>query len=550
MSELVKDLIKQGDQLFNRRGSLLSYWQEVADNFYVERADFTTTRTLGQDFAGHLTTSRPLLARRDLGNIVQAMLRPRDSQWFHMGLERDEQLDNSGRMWLESRTRIMRRAMYDINAQFVRATKEGDNDFITFGQTVISKELTKDRRGLIFRCWHLRDVAWSENEYGKPTTIHRMWKPSINDLKNEYGAENLAPKLQECLSDSGKDKYRRVSCRHIVMPVEDYMRYSTDGKKFNTPFVSIYIDVENEHIIEEAGSWTKIYTIPRWQTVSGSQYAYSPATVAALPDARLLQSISLTLLEAGEKVVNPPMVATKDAIRSDIGLYAGGVTWVSSDYNERNGAALRPAIQDFSGLPYGDKMFEDVHHAIKEAFFLNSLMMPPADGGGDMTAYEVGQRVQEYIRNAMPLFEPMEQEYNGDMCDDVFMLMQMNGGFGSLADMPQSLRGQDVKFNFESPLHEAIDRKKANTFMETRAMLAEAIAMDPNTHYVVDATTALRETLGAIRTPATWLRDEEQVGALVQQQAEQIQAAQLIQQMKEGGEAATAIGEAAQTIAQ
>jgi hypothetical protein len=47
--------------------------------------------------------------------------------------------------------------------------------------------------------------------------------------------------------------------------------------------------------------WTGFYRIPRWQTVSGSQYSYSPATVAALPDARLIQAMTFTLLEAGEK---------------------------------------------------------------------------------------------------------------------------------------------------------------------------------------------------------------------------------------------------------
>jgi hypothetical protein len=35
-----------------------------------------------------------------------------------------------------------------------------------------------------------------------------------------------------------------------------------------------------------------------------------------------------------------------------------------------------------------------------------------------MTAYEVGQRVQEYIRNALPIFEPMEMEYNAALCDE------------------------------------------------------------------------------------------------------------------------------------
>jgi hypothetical protein len=59
---------------------------------------------------------------------------------------------------------------------------------------------------------------------------------------------------------------------------------------------------------DEPASWSLIYVIPRWQTVSGSQYAYSPATVAALPDARLIQAMTLTFFEAGEKATNPPMV--------------------------------------------------------------------------------------------------------------------------------------------------------------------------------------------------------------------------------------------------
>ena len=65
-----KALIKQGDHLFDKRGSLLSMWQSIADNFYPERADFTVSRSLGDDFADNLTTSYPLLVRRDLGNSL------------------------------------------------------------------------------------------------------------------------------------------------------------------------------------------------------------------------------------------------------------------------------------------------------------------------------------------------------------------------------------------------------------------------------------------------------------------------------------------------
>jgi len=66
--------------------------------------------------------------------------------------------------------------------------------------------------------------------------------------------------------------------------------------------------------------------------------------------------------------------------------------------------------------------------------FLNKLSLPPADR--EMTAYETGQRIQEYIRNALPLFEPMEMEYNGALCEDTFEALMRVGAFGSPQDIP------------------------------------------------------------------------------------------------------------------
>src|SRR6185437_15898410 len=89
-----------------------------------------------------------------------------------------------------------------------------------------------------------------------------------------------------------KEPYATVECRHVVLPAEDYQFPGKAKKQF--PWVSIYLCVDDCAILEETHSHSMIYTIPRWQTVSGSQYAYSPATVAGLPDARLLQAMTLT----------------------------------------------------------------------------------------------------------------------------------------------------------------------------------------------------------------------------------------------------------------
>lgn len=162
MDSRARQLIENGDALFSKRLGLMSFWQEVADQFYPERGAFTYTPTLGEDFAAHLNSSYPLIVRRELGNAISSMLRRQDQEWFRMTVDREERLDHAGRAWLERATKIQRRAMYDRLAQFIRATKEGDHDFVSFGQAVITKDINYAKTALLYRCWHLKDVAWCD----------------------------------------------------------------------------------------------------------------------------------------------------------------------------------------------------------------------------------------------------------------------------------------------------------------------------------------------------------------------------------------------------
>jgi hypothetical protein len=535
-----KDLIKRGDFLFGKRSELLNLWQTIGDNFFPFRADFTISRSAGDEFASHLTTSYQLLVHRELGNSFSAMLRPRDQVWFAITVEHEDKLDRAGNEWLEWATGVQRRAMYDRKTQFVRATKEGDNDFAAFGQCVISRETDHQETSLLYRCWHLRDVAWAEKYNGTTPETHRKWKPTCQELLK------LFP--QSCHADVTKkvekEPFQTVDCRHIILPTDDYQ--SPAGKRFRTPYVSIHVDQEHSCILEETGSWSPVYTKPRWQTVSGSQYAYSPAAVAGLPDARLLQAMTLTLLEAGEMSVRPPMIAVKEALRGDIQLFAGGITAADAEYDERLGEVLRPISQDKSGIPFGLELAESTRAQLSNAFYLNKLTLPPADR--EMTAYETSQRIQEYIRQALPLFEPMESEYNGALCEDTFEELMRVGAFGRAQDIPESIRGAEIRFKFESPLHEAIERRKGTKFLEAKQLTREAIELDPSTLPTIDARKALRDALNGIGVPAKWMREEREVEAFAQEQQRQQQVQQGIDTAAGAGEAGKLMGEAAQSL--
>jgi hypothetical protein len=66
---------RRPEEQFVKRSSLMMLWQEIAENFYPERAEFTINRALGTDFGAGMMTSYPFLCRRDLGDQLGQMLR-------------------------------------------------------------------------------------------------------------------------------------------------------------------------------------------------------------------------------------------------------------------------------------------------------------------------------------------------------------------------------------------------------------------------------------------------------------------------------------------
>ena len=544
-------LITRAQTLLSTKTQLNSFWQNVAYNFYPQRAYFTRTTAFpyGRDFASNLTTSYPLLVARDLASSISTYLRPAGEQWFKISIansRKEKILSNESRQFLEWATEQQNNFIYDKESGFQRAVDQGDYDYSVFGQCAISIEIDYKTRNLLHRCWLLRDLAWQEAANGQINFVVRQWKTNIRQAYTQFG-DKLSPQTLKRLSQEGDCD---ITLYHIVMTNEDYYTsYSdtaTKDRKIKLPFVSIYCQLEEEHEIECVGSPTMIYCIPRWQTVSGSQYAYSPAIVAALPDARLLQSITLSLLEAGEKAVNPPLIAHESAVRSDISLIANTISWIQDGYEGTADDAVKVMNLDRSGLQYGLQMQADTRAQLTRAFYLDKLSLPVFDAA--MTATEVRQRIQEWIRSASPLFGTLQNEYNATMCKMQFDTLMHVRAFGLPENIPEELRGETVDFTFISPLIEAKGADKGQKFLEMQGAITNAINLDPSVRFIPNATIALRDALDGIGVPAKWLNDEDEVAQMVANEQQAQQQQQFIQTLQQGGMAAEQIGKGAQAI--
>ncbi len=563
MKSRVRELVAIGDRLFSDRFPLLTLWQTFAENFYPLRADMTRARYISEEFASYLMTGRPVLAHRELSNQISAILRPRNMDWF-MASTGEEAIDKDPacKAWLERATAAMRRAMYDRTSQFTRATKEGDGDYILFGQCVIEPRLNGHGTGLLYRTWHLRDCVWAENAELQIDQFHRKWTPQARQLLGFCKQYGLKPH-PDVAKKAEKDPFTKVNARVIILPADEYDSFTGPGAKDAKErrqgphrFVRIVIDEEHDTILEEAPQIDLGHVIPRWVTIGGfSQYAYSPTAIVALPDARMLQQMTLTLIEIGQKSVDPPMIAVGDAIQGGTNLYAGAINWVDPDYDERTGEVLRPIPIDRSGINWGTEYEERIEKVLQEAFYLNVLNLPTVEPGDKMTATEVQMRMREYIQRATPLFEPMDLEYNGQLCSATYDIMNRIGAFGSVWDRPPPLQGKNIEFKFVNPLIQADGERKLTSFTKMAQLLGAAMEIDPTVRADADIDTAFRDAYEGTGAPSTWLVPKEQADKIKQQQRQQQQmleqANQLGQVAENGGKAATAVqnvGEAATSL--
>lgn len=544
-----RDLMDIDSRMFSAKSEIDSLYQEIAEFFYPERANFITDISFGEDFASHLTDFYPVLVRRELGDQIGAMVRPSDRPWFKAtAANQDISRDRSAASFLEFMTNVNRSILYSRDSGYRRAAKECEHDWATFGMGWTQVSYNKNRDNLLFRTHHPKNCAGQEGPDGQVNHVHRKCDMKAQAMAHWFGEAKLPAAAKEALKN--KDTKSEFKVRHIFIPIDLYEPYRKFPK--GAKWADVYV-TEDGTILQENPAFTFDYIVPRWQTVSGHFYAFSPSTIIALPQARMLQRMMMTIIEAGEKQVDPPLIASEDALTSAIDITAGGITYIDSEYDERLGPSLRP-LDLGKNVGLGVDLVTDARSLLADAFYINKLQ-PMASAQRTKTAYETSQIVQEYIRNALPLFEPVEDEWTGRTLDLVTEKAMRAGAYGPVdrngipQDMPDILLGQNLTYEFNNSLTEARDRQVIQAFQESSQLIAIAAQMDPGAIAEVDTRTAFRDAFGAVPSSrADWLVDAKKAEAGRAQiaQAQQEQAA--LQQAGHVAEVAGAAGGAAQEL--
>lgn len=529
--------------LHGRRGNFMDTWQRTAEVVLPNRANFTVQQTEGAMRTNGRFDSTGMMAHRDLKTAMSAMLIPKSEKWLFVRPE-DPKLDRDDDvlMWCQIVETAMWHAIYDKDVQFLRYSGEANDDVTAFGQAHLFMGLNQRRSHLTFRSFHIKDVVFKENEDGIINQMFRDRYLTADQIASIVPKEKLPKIIKEELAKDSPDPTKTWRVTFAIYPNDEYDPYRAD---YAVPAYGlfrecVYMEKHGE-VLKESGYSDFPVATPRWDTSSEETQARSPAQIA-LGSMLSLQQIGKTLLKAGHMAVEPPIMAPHNAVVDRVKLFPGGVTYYMPDKMSGFGqrAPLGPLVTDFK-LPYGRDIQKDERDQVWLAFFRNVLHLPI--DGPQMTAYEVAQRNQEFIRTVGPIFGRLESDYPAAIAVRVFNIMQRERAF---PPPPDALAGRGIKFDFLSPVYKVLEQSKLNGARQWLEDVAPLAATRPHVLDHLDEDEYARDAAKIRGLPQNWVRRIDDVKGIRDRRAEMEQ----MEAMKQDAERAAGAGVNAAKVVQ
>ena len=523
-------LIKRWEKLSADKSSWNHHWDDLARVMLPRRLGFSQTTIDGESRTEDIFDGTPMQAARGLANAVGGILRPQGLPEVEMKTD-DDALSNMEEVkeWLGDSEERLKSGFNNPKARFRQASGEIDQDLVVFGTANMFIGEGAQNNRLLFQSVHLKDATVFFNEEGVPEGMFRKRSMPVRQLEARFNVNKLSEKSRELAQ---KDQDKKIDVLHVVIPRKTARKNPLFAK--DLPIGDYWIEIDAKHLISEGGFHEFPFIVPRWDTSSGEDYGRSPGMIA-LPDSETLQSMGETILIAGQRAADPPLAVPNDGTFDAINTFPGGLAY----YDVETATQLRGnpffTIDSGTNLPIARDMQMDTRQQIWAAFFRNILNLPV--DGPEMTATEVIQRKEEFIREIGPVFGRMETDYTAPMVERAFMVMLRAGAF---APIPKVLQGQNIRFEYDSPVIRIRRQIEASA---TRLWIGEQIEVANSTQRIeildnINFDESARFSHGALGIPKKILNSEDVVANIRQARMQAMAAQQEAATLQAGMEAA------------
>lgn len=453
--------------------------------------------------------------------VIGAVTAPRNQRWHGIAFaDKDLMKLPAVKAWCEHATDRLFECRYAPHAGFEIQRAEDERQELKYGTAPLWVDEARGK-SLFYKSLHLSEIYIRENYYGRVDTVHRAFELTVRQAADQFGVANLSDKAREKHADP-KKRGDKIEIIHCVRPNGDYDKGRLDYR--GKPIESIYLEVDAKHLIRRSGYYTQPLIVSRHITGPRDEYGRSPA-MKVLATVKGLQAMARTILDAGNRAVDPPLLFHDDAdittlITRPGGLNPGGV--------DEFGRELVKPLYTGAQLPFGFEMQRQEREIVETAFFEEffRLLSDPSDR---MTATQVIETLQKEGVLISPIAGRRETEKLAPMVDrELDILMRA----GDIMPYPPEVReaGARPRVNMTNPLARMARAEEVSGFtrlVEIGIQAASAGATEALE--IIDFEQGMRDTADVLGVRPSHIKAPERIAAERQAKAEEKELAQLAQ---------------------
>lgn len=536
----VKLIDRAFDEMKTHRLAREGEWQQIADH-YLPRKDFSLAPRAGDLRRRRLTSSVPATALRNSAAMLVSNLIDPTNPFIAPNVEnslvaagRTTRLDGRATDFLYNMGWGIHGRMMRPKSGFLTGAARLAIELWAFG-TGIMWIGHKRGFGPIYHTRPLRSCWIACGEEGVVDTLYYEFSwPLWRVLKRFENA-----KLVDGWDTADEGKLRApVTILHAVEPRRG--KTTRGGDRRNKPFSERFVCLEKKALLEEGGYDTFPFAVPRLEPEEGSDYGTGRCWYS-LPDA-----IALSVLQQGVEVgvdlkVTPPMLAPKRLFAKPLDRRPGAMNYYDPaqlGFQDARNAVQQLGLAGDVGL--GAQYLERLVQSHDSALLVDWMKLRDS---GNVTAEEIRERRNLRVQVMNAHVPGIDRDWMGVVAERTADVMLAEGDLG---EVPASLAGAEVEWDYAGPLARAQMQRQAEGFGRVFDAALRAKDLDPAAPYVLNIMEGLRAVAEAEGLPVGVLRAREEVDALVEADREKAADVEELQGVQMG---AGALRDGAQGLA-
>lgn len=538
-NDRVDDIIRRQEKMSTDRATFDQHWREIAERILPRSDLFRTNRQPGDKHTERVFDATANLALERFAAAMESMLTPRTQKWHKLRTgvpELDDQKEI--KEYLDAVTQILFSVRYAPKANFASQANEAFMSLGAFGTGGVYIDEAVGG-GIRYRSVHLSELYIAENFQGVIDTVYRKFQMTARQVMQRttlkgplrWKPEDIPSKIKEAAEKFPEQLFDFL---HAVQPNDDvkYGRKDYKGMLFS----SCYISIEGRQMVHEGGYRTMPYAVGRYVTSPKEIYGRSPA-MTVLPDIKMLNEMSKTVIRAAHKIVDPPLLLQEDGALQAFDMRPSALNF--GGVNEQGQQLVHPLITN-ARIDIGEAMMDQRRKVINDAFLV-TLFQILVDAP-QMTATEAMLRAQEKGALLAPTMGRQQSEFLGPMIEREIDILAKAGALPPMPEMLLEMGGM-VEIEYVSPLNRAQRSEDGVAILRTLESLASLAQINPKVLDLFDPIETARELADINGVPAKIMRSPEQLEQKEAEETQQAQAAALLQ-------AAPVVSNSAKSLAQ